>query len=148
MTRGRELDALRREGKRVRTEHLDVRVLASLPAFGEPDAAASGARVGIIVPQHKPTGVERTQLKRRLRELARLRLLPALPAGAAPGGAAPGCAVLLRARPEAYAARFDALARDVERAAREAARWVAAQPPVIPAQAGTPNAGPAGTTPA
>ena len=141
MTRGRELDALRREGKRVRTEHLDVRVLASLPAFGEVDAAESDSRVGIIVPKYKHTGVERNQLKRRLRELARLRLLPALPAGA----------VLLRARPEAYAARFDALARDVERAAREAARWVAAQPAapaLAPPPTSAPSADQTGTTPA
>lgn len=71
--------------------------------------------MGIIVPKHRHSGVERNRLKRRLRELARLRLLPALPTGA----------VLLRARPEAYAASFDALARDVERAAREGARWLA-----------------------
>ncbi len=140
MTRGRELDVLRREGKRVRTEHLDVRVLASLPAFpGLPapsEEGSVGARVGIIVPKHKHSGVERNQLKRRLRELARLRLLPALAHGA----------VLLRARPEAYAAAFEALGRDVERAAREAARWLAAGA-AAGAAAAAPIAGAPGTSP-
>lgn len=95
------------------------------------------SRVGIIVPKHKRSGVERNRLKRRLRELARLRLLPVVAEGA----------VLLRARPEAYGAAFEALARDVERAAREAARWLGAQSPTEPA--GTPpNVVPPGITPA
>ena len=134
MTRGRELDVLRREGKRVRTEHLDVRVLASLPAFPEVTAPLDEptARVGIIVPKHKHSGVERNRLKRRLRELARLRLLPTLNAGA----------VLLRARPEAYGAEFEALGRDVERAAREAVRWLRTLPPALP-----PKSESAGITP-
>ena len=138
MTRGRELDVLRREGKRVRTEHLDVRVLASLPAFVPPGVTLPGvapsgaelaARVGIIVPKHKHSGVERNLVKRRLRELARLRLLPVLPGGA----------VLLRARPEAYGAGFDALGRDVERAGREAVRWLQTRPaaPAVPQTAPT-----------
>ena len=138
MTRGRELDVLRREGKRVRTEHLDVRVLASLPAFPgvpvlEAEPGRTASRVGIIVPKHKHSGVERNRLKRRLRELARLRLLPGLPAGV----------VLLRARPEAYGAAFEALARDVERAVREAVRWLAATPVAQP-----PKSDPSGITPA
>lgn len=147
VTRGRELDVLRREGKRVRTEHLDVRVLASLPAFpaspsdAAPTALDRAPRVGIIVPKHKRSGVERNQLKRRLRELARLRLLPALPPPSGAAGGPGGAAVLLRARPEAYGAAFDALARDVERAAREAARWLSAAPPA-------PKAPPPGITPA
>jgi ribonuclease P protein component len=102
VTRGADLEALRREGRRVRTTHLDVRV-APGPA---------PARVGIIVPKHRHGSVERNLVKRRLRELARLRLLPVVPTGR----------VLLRARPEAYGATFAALARDVERAAREATR--------------------------
>jgi ribonuclease P protein component len=71
--------------------------------------------VGIVVPKHRHGSVERNLVKRRLRELARLRLLPVVPSGR----------VLLRARPEAYGASFAALARDVERAAREAARLAA-----------------------
>ena len=113
VTRGADLDALRQRGRRVRTAHLDVRV-----APGE-----SPSRVGIIVPKHRHSSVERNLVKRRLRELARLRLLPVVPSGR----------VLLRARPEAYAASFDALARDVERAAREAARLAAGRPAGGPA---------------
>jgi len=52
--------------------------------------------------------VERNRLKRRLRELGRTRLLPALyDAGLAVD-------VLLRARREAYEASFRTLAREVE----------------------------------
>ncbi len=120
VTRGADLDQLRREGRRVRTAHLDVRVA--------PGDAPS--RVGIIVPKHRHSSVERNLVKRRLRELARLRLLPLVPHGR----------VLLRARPEAYAASFDALARDVERAAREAAKLAApgAAPPPAPPTAPEP----------
>lgn len=109
VTRGTELDLLRREGKRVRTAHLDVRVA--------PGPAPS--RVGIVVPRHKHAAVARNQVKRRLRELARLRLLPVLPSGA----------VWLRARPEAYRATFAELGADVERAAREAIRITASGVP-------------------
>jgi|GEM_PF-1404413 ribonuclease P protein component len=125
VTRGAELDALRRDGRRVGTRHLDVRV-----APGDPPA-----RVGIIVPKHRHGSVERNTVKRRLRELVRLHLLPAVPSGR----------VLLRARPDAYAASFAALARDVERAAREAARMALARPaadPRPPEPAGDPEAGP------
>jgi RNase P protein component len=58
-------------------------------------------------------------VKRRLRELARLRVLPVVPSGL----------VWLRARPEAYRASFAELGADVERAAREAVRIVAAGVP-------------------
>lgn len=109
VTRGAELDLLRREGKRVRTAHLDVRVA--------PGPAPS--RVGIVVPKHKHSAVARNRVKRRLRELARLRLLPLLPSGA----------VWLRARPEAYRASFDQLGADVERAVREAIRITASGVP-------------------
>lgn len=104
-------------------------MLASLSSFTPTDDAAKpvgahavGPRVGIIVPKHRHSGVERNQLKRRLRELVRLRLLPVLPHEAS------RAAVVLRARPEAYAASFEALARDVDRAAREAVRLLSAPP--------------------
>ena len=92
---------MRQRGKRVRTEHLDVRFLA-----------AASPRVGVIVPRHKHSAVDRNRLKRRLRELARTRLLPALPP----------CDVVIRARVEAYDDPFEALGRQVERAAREIGR--------------------------
>jgi ribonuclease P protein component len=91
---------VRREGKRVRTEHLEVRAVASLLHHG---------RVGVVVPRFKHTAVARNRLKRRLRELARTRLLPALPP----------LDIVIRPRPEAYGATFDALARQVERVGRE-----------------------------
>lgn len=102
--------------------------------------AGPESRVGIVVPKHKHSGVERNRLKRRLRELARLRLLPTLPAGA----------VLLRARPEAYRAEFEALARDVERAAREAARWLRTSAVASPdgSAIAPPNPDSSGITPA
>lgn len=78
--------------------------------------AAAVARIGLIVPRHKHTAVDRNRLKRRLRELARTRLLPTLPPGH----------VVIRARPEAYAATFEALARQIDRAGRDLARLLAA----------------------
>jgi ribonuclease P protein component len=88
---------VRREGKRIRTEHLEVRALASLLPH---------PRVGIVVPKHKHNSVERNRLKRRLRELIRTRLLPELPA----------MDVVVRTLPDAYSAPFDALAEEIERA--------------------------------
>jgi ribonuclease P protein component len=63
--------------------------------------------VGFIVPKHKQTSVERNRLKRRLREIARQRVLPALPP----------LDLVVRARPEAYGASFDALAAELARGA-------------------------------
>jgi ribonuclease P protein component len=59
--------------------------------------------VGLIVPKQKHSSVERNRLKRRLRELARTRLLPALPP----------VDVVIRILPEAYDLSFDALERQV-----------------------------------
>jgi ribonuclease P protein component len=86
-----------REGKRIRTEHLELRAVASL---------LHHPRVGFIVPKHGQSSVARNRLKRRLREIARLELLPGLPP----------VDVVIRARREAYAARFDALAAQLARA--------------------------------
>ena len=94
---------MRREGKRIRTEHLEVRALASLLPH---------PRVGIVVPKHKHTAVERNRLKRRLRELVRTRLLGTLPA----------MDVVIRTLPDAYAAPFEALERQIERAGERVRR--------------------------
>jgi len=64
------------------------------------------------VPRYKHTAVARNRLKRRLRELARLRLLPAL-------ADLPPADVVVRVWPSAYAADFDALAADMGRAVRQ-----------------------------
>lgn len=97
---------MRQGGKRIRTGLLEVRALASPLAY---------SRVGVIVPRHKQTAVARNRLKRRLRELARLRLLPAL-------ADAPPADVVLRVFPPAYAATFAQLVGEVERAIRQLAR--------------------------
>jgi ribonuclease P protein component len=72
-------------------------------------------RVGLIVPRFKQSAVARNRLKRRLRELTRLRLLPADLAAD----------VVLRIRPGAYGATFDALTTDVTRALAHLTRWCA-----------------------
>ncbi len=57
-------------------------------------------RLGVVVPKHRHRIVERNQVKRRLREIGRMELLPALrDAGLARD-------VLLRARPEAYGVAY------------------------------------------
>ncbi|MFZ9703616.1 MAG: ribonuclease P protein component, partial [Candidatus Limnocylindrus sp.] len=50
MTRAADLDRVRRQGKRFRTSHLEVRQLASLLRH---------SRVGLIVPKHRHGSVER-----------------------------------------------------------------------------------------
>jgi len=98
LSRATEIEGVKQTGKRIKTGHLDVRVAASPLAF---------ARVGIIVPKHKHTIVERNLLRRRLRELVRIRLLPVLPP----------CDVLIRSWPNAYSAVFETLAADIDRIA-------------------------------
>lgn len=61
-------------------------------------------RVGIVVPRHGQTAVLRNRLKRRLRELVRLRMLRELPA----------VDVVIRARREAYDAAFATLRDEVD----------------------------------
>jgi ribonuclease P protein component len=70
-------------------------------------------RIGLVVPRFKQSAVARNRLKRRLRELARLRLLPTdLPAD-----------VVIRVRPEAYRTTFALLADEITRALAQLARW-------------------------
>jgi ribonuclease P protein component len=57
-------------------------------------------RVGVVVPKHRRSSVERNLLKRRLRELLRLEVLPRLVDLQLPVD------VLIRARREAYAATY------------------------------------------
>ncbi|HET7457212.1 MAG TPA: ribonuclease P protein component [Gemmatimonadaceae bacterium] len=118
LTRGADLQTVRREGKRIRTEHLEVRATASLsrsPSGGGDDVASpdddrrpgpEGGRVGIVVPKHKHSSVERNLLKRRLRELARTLLLPDLP---------PSVDLVVRTFPESYDAPWATLEREVRR---------------------------------
>jgi ribonuclease P protein component len=110
---------VRREGKRIRTEHLEVRAIASLLPY---------ARVGFVVPKYKHGSVERNRLKRRLREIVRRRVLSALsPAD-----------VVIRTLPAAYDAPFDALERQVTDSCARAVRRAASGPPATgPVQRGT-----------
>ena len=85
---------MRREGKRVRGAHLELRVAASPLSY---------ARVGFIIPKHGQSCVARNRLKRRLRELVRVAVLPTL----APQD------LVIRTLPGAYAQSFDALRQDV-----------------------------------
>ena len=94
---------MRREGKRIRTEHLELRAAASLLPY---------ARVGFVVPKYKRSGVARNQLKRRLREIVRTRVLPALPPGD----------VVIRPHPNAYDTSFDQLVAELAGAVDRARR--------------------------
>ncbi|MGQ0563203.1 MAG: ribonuclease P protein component [Gemmatimonadota bacterium] len=94
ITSSREIRSLFQRGKRSRTAHLDVFDSASPFAY---------ARVGVVVPKHRRTAVERNRLKRRLRELLRLEIMPRLQ------GADASADVLVRARKEAYLATFSQL---------------------------------------
>ena len=94
ITASEEIRALFRRGKRKRTRHLDVFIAAS---------PVSRSRWGVVVPKHKHVIVERSLVKRRLREIGRSEVLPRLAALPAPYD------LLVRARPEAYDASFGAL---------------------------------------
>jgi ribonuclease P protein component len=106
---------VRREGKRIRTEHLEVRALASLLPY---------ARVGFVVPKYKRNGVARNQLKRRLREIVRTRVLPTLPPGD----------LVIRPNPAAYDLPFERLVSELAGAADRARRALGrpAPPPAPP----------------
>jgi ribonuclease P protein component len=87
-------------------------------------------RIGLIVPRFKQSAVKRNRLKRQLRELTRQHLLPADLA----------VDVVLRIRPEAYSATFEALTADVDRALVQLTRWdkVGGTPVSDPAPTGAP----------
>ncbi len=92
--KGEEIVHLLRRGNRERTPHLEVFFAPSSGGF---------PRYGTIVPKHRHTVVERNLVRRRLREIGRRTVLPAL--------AEAGCDldVLVRARPSAYTVGFPEL---------------------------------------
>jgi ribonuclease P protein component len=94
LTRKSDLQAVIREGKRIRSRHFDIRALASPLAH---------PRVGVVVPRFGHTAVDRNKLKRRLREIVRIQLLPVLPA----------VDLLIRSRPGAYGASVAILATEL-----------------------------------
>lgn len=79
----------------MRAAHLELRVAAS---------PLSCARVGFIVPKHGQNSVARNRLKRRLRELVRVTVLPVL----TPSD------VVIRTLPSAYAQSWTVLSREIE----------------------------------
>ena len=104
LTRGPELERVRQQGKRIRTASLEARVTASLRASEDVNATDDvPARIGFIVPRYRQTAVARNKLKRRLRELVRIELLPVLS----------GVDVVIRVAPHAYQRDFDSLRKEV-----------------------------------
>lgn len=71
------------------------------------------SRWGVVVPKHRHKIVHRNRLKRRLREIGRVEVLPRLEAAGLP------LDVMVRARPEAYDAPFQALLEELTRVAEE-----------------------------
>jgi len=102
LARGTDIQNVIREGRRVRTTYLDVRILAS---------PLRHTRVAIVVPRYKHSVVRRNRVKRWLRELVRLELLPALRVASYD--------VAIRSRPNAYDASLDDLAVDIAQVVRQ-----------------------------
>ena len=87
---------VRAQGRRIRGSALEIRTVATTVTTATP---ATPARVGIIVPRHSHTAVERNLVKRRLREIVRTEGLFSASVGA----------MVVFALPGAYRASFDAL---------------------------------------
>lgn len=81
---------MRQAGRRWRTEHLDVRAITS---------PLARSRAGLIVPKHGNSSVDRNRLKRRVREVLRVSVLPALSS----------VDIVVRTFPSAYSASFSML---------------------------------------
>lgn len=92
------MERVTREGKRIRTDSLELRWIAS--PLGHP-----GGRVGFIVPRYGEMAVARNRLKRRLREIVRLEILPRMGS----------LDVIIRARAVAYRVTFAELRRELTR---------------------------------
>ena len=90
----RDIREVLRRGKRTRTPSLDLHVV---------DGTGRRPRIGWIVPKLGQEIVARNRLKRRLREIARRRMLGEL------WRAGRGCDVLIRVRRKAYDASYAVL---------------------------------------
>jgi ribonuclease P protein component len=102
LRRSAELAACWKEGERVRTPHLEL--AWRLRRVGGPRAA-------IVVPRYHYSAVARNRLRRRLREIVRREVLPALgPVD-----------LVVRAKRDAYAAPFAVLRGELSAAARRVA---------------------------
>lgn len=98
LTSGGDVLRVLREGRRRRTGPVDV--------FAAPSPAGR-PRLGVVVPLHGHTAVERNRVQRRLREIGRRDWLP----GAWEEGRPVD--LLLRARPAAYGCGFGELREQV-----------------------------------
>lgn len=100
LTRGSDIRRVLRSGVRRRTPALDVHI--GLPAHGpeKPNGGRSLPRVGWVVPKYGKRSVARNRLKRRLREIARRRVLAGLRA------AGSDAEVVVRVRRAAYSATY------------------------------------------
>ena len=85
-----------RVGRRLRSKKLDICWLPN---------EVGHSRLGLVVPRYGCTAVARNKLKRRLREIARRRLLPRMAS----------FDLVLRPRPTAYRAVFSDLSLELER---------------------------------
>lgn len=94
---------MKKAGRRLRTEHLEVRTVDSL---------LSHARVAVVVAKHGHSIVERNRLRRRLRELVRTTLIPV----------AAGNDIVVRSMPAAYETSFDQLRLEVEEVSNRLAK--------------------------
>jgi len=95
IARATELRALMSQGKRRRTDHLDL--------FTRPSPVGH-SRLAVVVPRYAHNAVRRNQLRRRLREIARRLVLPSVPAPTDVG---------VRARAAAYQATFETLRQEM-----------------------------------
>ncbi len=95
LTRAADIRAVMTQGKRRRTDHLDL--------FTRPSPVGC-SRLAVIVPRHRHTAVHRNRLRRRIREISRRQVLPVL---------ASFTDVAVRARPAAYEASFETLRREI-----------------------------------
>jgi ribonuclease P protein component len=98
LTAGSEIREVLRQGKRSGTAHLDVFDSAS---------PFSRLRLGLIVPRHGHSAVERNLLKRRLREIIRRELIPRLQR------AGVDLDIILRARRTAYGVPYGELRKEL-----------------------------------
>ena len=80
-------------GKRLRTEHLSARAASSLLPY---------CRVAVVIGKHGRSVVKRNRLRRRLRELVRIHIIPHFAR----------VDLVLYASPSAYDLEFAALARE------------------------------------